>query len=98
MKNHSTKFGLLCLIVLMIAGCAKKKSEHDEHSKGWPEMDAFHFTMAEAYHPFKDSANLKPAKASAALLATDAEKWASSTLPEKMDNSETKEALAKLSA
>ena len=52
--------------------------------------------MAESFHPFKDSADLEPAKASAAAMAAAAEKWRSSPLPKKVDNEETKAKLQQL--
>lgn len=51
-------------------------------------MDAYHLIMAEAYHPLKDSANLAPAKANAEALAAEAEKWAASTFPERVNTDE----------
>jgi hypothetical protein len=46
--------------------------------------------MAETFHPYKDSANLEPARAKAGDLAASAEKWAAAKLPEKVDNDEMK--------
>jgi hypothetical protein len=83
------------VIMLIAFACASKKEEaHDEStatdSKEWKEMDEFHMLMAETFHPFKDSANLEPAKMQARELAGAAEKWASSPLPEKVNNDEMK--------
>ena len=91
---------LVFFITALVVACSGKKSEHAEGagSEEWPEMDAFHMSMAEAFHPFKDSANLKPAKESAARLAEDADKWAASKLPDKVNNDEVKASLKKLSA
>ena len=54
--------------------------------------------MADAFHPFKDSSNLAPAKSLAKVMAEEATKWESSTLPEKVDNEEMKTRLHKLNA
>jgi hypothetical protein len=84
--------------------CAKKGEDHDhEHSTEavaseaeWKEMDDFHVIMADAFHPFKDSANLEPVKTHAEHLATEAEKWAATTLPEKVNNDTVRAKLEKL--
>jgi len=96
----------LVVLSLTIAACGGKKHEegHDhehgaEASGGagdWKEMDSFHMIMAETFHPYKDSANLQPAKTHAEHLAMEADKWASSTLPEKVNNDATKANLEKL--
>ena len=52
--------------------------------------------MAEAFHPFKDSANLVPAKKMAEEMATEADKWASAPLPAKVNTEEVREELQKL--
>lgn len=59
-------------------------------------MDDFHMVMAETFHPYKDSANLEPAKTRAAELFASAEKWADSSIPEKVNNDEMKEKLETL--
>jgi hypothetical protein len=82
---------LLVLTLTLIFSCAtKNESSGDqpdsETAQGeWKEMDEFHMVMAEAFHPFKDSANLEPAKANASALASSAEKWASAPLPAKFE-------------
>jgi hypothetical protein len=67
-----------------------------EESDEWKEMDSFHMIMAEAFHPYKDSANLAPVKKMAEEMAIEADKWASASLPKKVDNEEVKEELQKL--
>ena len=52
--------------------------------------------MAEAFHPYKDSANLAPVKKMAEEMAIEADKWASASLPTKVDSEEVKEELQKL--
>lgn len=82
---------LLVGIVLMIAACSSKKEKHNGHdnrsagSEEWKEMDDFHTVMAEAFHPFKDSSDLEPAKNKASALVSAAEEWAHAPLPEKFD-------------
>ena len=99
---------VVVLSSLFITACGSKKQEeghdHEHHgaeatgSDGWKEMDNFHVIMAETFHPYKDSANLQPAKDHAEHLAMEADKWSSSTLPEKVNNDETKTRLEKLKA
>jgi hypothetical protein len=89
------------VIILITFACASKKEEAQEEgntpeSKEWKEMDEFHMLMAETFHPYKDSANLEPAKMQARELATAAEKWSSSPLPEKVNNDEMKAKLEEL--
>ena len=67
-------------------------SENDE----WPEMDAFHMTMAEAFHPLKDSGNVEPATRLMNQLADEADKWVEVPLPEKVNTDEMKARLQKL--
>jgi hypothetical protein len=81
------------------ASCTSKTestSTTTEESDEWKEMDSFHMIMAEAFHPFKDSSNLAPVKKLAEEMATEADKWASASLPTKVDNEEVKEELQKL--
>jgi hypothetical protein len=95
-----TKLFLAFIWTVALASCSKKEetqavaeeAEVDE----WAEMDSFHMIMAEAFHPFKDSANLEPVKTLAEEMATEAEKWAGATLPAKVDTDEVKALLAKL--
>jgi hypothetical protein len=96
---------LVVLFVLAMAvACGGKKEESTEAVEAteevsndeWPGMDEFHMIMAESFHPFKDSANLEPAKANAAEMARVAEQWASSALPEKVNNEAVKANLEQL--
>lgn len=86
----------IAFITLLAVACGSKKHEEAANNDAWPEMDEFHFIMAESFHPFKDSTNLEPAKANAAELAKVAEKWANAPLPEKVDTEEIKSDLAQL--
>lgn len=85
---------------LAIACGAKKEDDHGHShaadSKEWKQMDEFHMVMAETFHPYKDSANLEPVKSRANELATSAESWSKSELPEKVDTDEMKEKLERL--
>ncbi len=83
------------VVALLAAACGHKKEETIANDNEWPEMDEFHMIMAESFHPL-DSANLEPAKANAAAMAKAAEKWSNAPLPEKVNNDDTKENLAKL--
>jgi len=96
----------LMLPVLMIGALAfvlacsgKKEETADAHEavtgESWKEMDDFHMVMAEAFHPYKDSMNLEPAKAKAAEMAESAVKWFAAPMPEKVNTEEVK---AKLEA
>jgi hypothetical protein len=106
--NKQTFLNALAFAALMViaSSCSSKKEGaevHDhEHSAessaadAWKEMDEFHMVMAESFHPYKDSANLEPAKSKAAEMASSAAKWAGSPLPEKVNNEEVKSKLDQL--
>lgn len=86
-------------IFAFVLACSGKKDapataavNNDE----WPEMDEFHMIMAESFHPFKDSANLEPAKVNAPEMAALAEKWTAAPLPEKVNTDEVKATLEQL--
>jgi hypothetical protein len=102
MKRNTCTIILSLLLVVVIAGCDKKNAETngkegaDSDKKEWKEMDEFHMVMAETFHPYKDSANLAPAKAKAGDLVASADKWVSAGLPEKVDNDEMKTKLQQL--
>jgi hypothetical protein len=94
---------LVLFVIAMAVACSGKKEESTEtvaaeevSNDEWPLMDEFHMVMAESFHPFKDSANIEPAKANAAEMASVAEKWAGAALPEKVNNEEVKANLEKL--
>ncbi len=61
-------------------------------------MDSYHMIMAESYHPLKDSANLTPARANAESLAAEADKWAATALPERVNNDEMKARIESIKA
>lgn len=96
---------LKCLFVLAawvfaVVACTSKKGEQETASPQdqdeWPEMESFHMVMAEAYHPYKDSANLEPIKSLAENLAKESATWASAKLPSAVDNEQVKAKLEKL--
>ena len=62
----------------------------------WKPMDDFHMIMAESYHPFRDSADLGPAKANADALVVAAETWLNAPIPEKVNNDDVKGKLQEL--
>jgi hypothetical protein len=91
---------LFLAMLALAAACSTKKEEakSDEVAvaEEWPAMDAYHMVMAEAFHPFKDSANLEPVKAQAAELVKAADAWVNAPLPEKVNNDEVKAKLQSL--
>jgi hypothetical protein len=93
---------ILIFSALFFLDCGQKKEESAAKDANeleeWKEMDSFHMVMAEAFHPYKDSVNLAPAKEGAEALAAEAEKWAAAALPAKVDNEEIKAALQQLKA
>jgi len=93
-----TLYAFVIVAAMLTAACGNKKEETAANNEEWPEMDEFHMIMAESFHPYKDSANLEPAKANAAEMAKVAEKWANAPLPEKVNTDETKTTLAQLKA
>jgi PBP1b-binding outer membrane lipoprotein LpoB len=98
------KFLILVGLTLTFSSCTNKESATEQTEvttentdpDEWPQMDSFHMIMAEAFHPYKDSANLAPIKVLAEEIASEAETWAASSLPEKVDNDEVKDKLAQL--
>jgi hypothetical protein len=97
MKKLTSYLSILVAVALMIACSGKKEAtEAVANNDEWPEMDEFHMVMAESFHPYKDSANMEPARANAAEMAKVAEKWANAPLPEKVNNDEIKANLAQL--
>ena len=92
MKNQ-----ILILVLLASSFACSTRNHHDEKGE-WKELNSFHKIMAEAFHPLKDSGNVAPAKKLAIQLAEEADRWASSSLPEKVNNEEMKANLEKLKA
>lgn len=86
---------LFAISLLILFSCGGKHEEESDDVE-WKEMDDFHMIMADVYHPLKDSNNLAPIKKQSGELATSASTWATAKLPSKVDNDETKNALAEL--
>lgn len=85
-------------VVVAIVSCSKaNKSALESEAKEWKQMDDFHMIMAESFHPYKDSANLAPAKQMAKEMSEAAAQWASAELPDKVSNDEMKTSLQELS-
>lgn len=99
------KFKILVLISVLAIGftsCSTKENKVEAEAtteadpNEWPEMDSFHMIMAEAFHPYKDSTNLEPVKRLAEEMAVEADKWAATALPEKVNREEVKAQLNQL--
>ncbi|MBK7652330.1 MAG: hypothetical protein IPJ20_18700 [Flammeovirgaceae bacterium] len=89
------KFKFLILLLAIVVGytsCSTKEKSEPESATTpndpdeWPEMDSFHMIMSEAFHPYKDSANLEPVKRLAEEMAQEADKWAATSLPTKVNS------------
>jgi hypothetical protein len=99
MKLYTT---IYIMVTVSMFSCGNTKQEAHEHHEeetdqsDWKEMDEFHLIMAETFHPYKDSSNLEPAKTRVGELATAADRWASASLPEKVNNDEIKSKLQQL--
>ncbi|MDH4092572.1 MAG: hypothetical protein OEV74_09480 [Cyclobacteriaceae bacterium] len=96
------KTWLLFIIGLMVA-CNANKAHHEDQIKQnaiadeeWIAMDNFHLLMAECFHPFRDSADVEPAKRNAIAIASAAAEWLASPLPHKVDSDEIKSKLQQL--
>ncbi len=101
MKSLLLNRSVLIALIVLSWGCTAKKEAATDTSMEettWASMDAYHLIMADSYHPLKDSANLAPAKANAELLAAEAEKWAATALPERVNNEEMKGRIESLKA
>jgi hypothetical protein len=97
-KQNLVALGLLVFMVVLAACSSKKESTTSEalEEDTWESMDKFHMVMAESFHPYKDSANLAPAKANAAAMADAAREWLNAPLPEKVNTARVKAQLLQL--
>jgi hypothetical protein len=98
-KQHILYVFAFALAIIMSACTTKKENNHETQvaaSDEWPQMDEFHMIMAESFHPFRDSADIGPAKANADSLVAAAEMWLEAPIPEKVNNDEVKEMLQHL--
>ena len=106
MQSEKTNHFIVFLLVLGSVSCASKRDVAHDHQEGhhiadetvWKEMDDFHIVMAETFHPYKDSANLDPAKSRVLDLMTAADQWSSARIPDRVDNSEMRSKLRQLKA
>jgi hypothetical protein len=100
MKKISTLLSLALLVLLFACGGKKHEDHHEATASDsiWKGMDEFHFVMAESFHPFKDSANLEPAKKFAHEMDSVATVWYEAARPEKVNTDEVKAKLDKLKA
>jgi hypothetical protein len=107
MKTKCYAIYFIPLLMLLLTTCGKKGDhtghdhDHDTDVKGvsadaWPQMDNFHFVMAEVFHPYKDSANLQPARIKAPEMARAADLWVNEPLPGSMDTKEMRQKLTAL--
>ncbi len=98
MKIYFLRTSGLLFLMLLAAACSKKAESTEESAEAqeWPEMDSFHMVMAEAFHPFKDSTNLEPAKKLAEEMAVEAAKWQLAPIPQKVNNDDVKALLERL--
>jgi hypothetical protein len=90
---------IACALAIALSACTSKK--HGDHeiaadTDEWKPMDDFHMIMAESFHPFRDSADLGPAKANADAMMGAAETWLNAPIPEKVNNDEIKARLQEL--
>ncbi|MER3328995.1 MAG: hypothetical protein RIF34_05400 [Candidatus Kapaibacterium sp.] len=71
-RKNLIVFSLLLTIVTW--SCSSKTesaTDSDETaSEEWKGMDDFHMIMAESFHPYRDSANVAPAKQYAREMVT----------------------------
>jgi hypothetical protein len=98
MKTYLIAFSISVLMTCISCspkGNSESSTEQADDSE-WVDMDSFHLMLTEAFHPYKDSANLEPARQIAKGLAANAEMWASHPLPEKVNNHEVRAKLTKL--
>lgn len=87
---------IFSVIILSIVWACGSKSTETEDDVEWKAMDDFHTIMADVYHPLKDSNDLVPIKGGSGKLSAEATKWRQSGLPDKVNDKETEELIAKL--
>lgn len=98
MKTSHLKIVFVFLSLLIACSSVKNlpTKEKNTLSNDWKEMEDFHMIMAESFHPYMDSSNLKPAKANAVQLYELAQEWQSASLPAKVNNDAVKQKLEQL--
>ncbi|MCB0488819.1 MAG: hypothetical protein KDC99_10090 [Cyclobacteriaceae bacterium] len=91
---------LLFVVAIMFWSCGQQSSNDSQAEQAQPEewmgMDEFHMVMAESFHPYRDSANIEPAKQYAKEMLVAVEAWSNNPLPEKVDNDEVRQLMADL--
>ena len=87
---------LSLLLILSMTACSTKNSESKDSFEEWKEMQSLHEIMADAFHPYKDSANLAPARELAKELMEQSSSWAEASLPERVNNDDMKMKLQSL--
>ncbi|HMG92760.1 MAG TPA: hypothetical protein VK589_22035 [Chryseolinea sp.] len=98
-KQYVLYITAITLAIIVSACTTKRENQHETEvvdADEWPQMDEFHMIMAESFHPFRDSADIGPAKANADSLVASADKWLNSQIPSKVNNEEVKEMLQNL--
>lgn len=91
----------LFFLGLMLVACspkAEKEEVTESEDSEWIGMDDFHMVMAESFHPFRDSANLEPAKALAKEMVAAAEQWISNERPKRVATDEVGQLMNDLKA
>jgi hypothetical protein len=101
MTKQNILYIIACVLAIVITACTTKKENQHETDvvvadDEWPQMDEFHMIMAESFHPFRDSADIGPAKANADSMVVAADHWLNSPIPAKVNNDEVKEMLQHL--
>lgn len=102
--NRLLYAGAVVLTTWMMVQCSGNRQDESNEAvteevaddDEWKGMDDFHMVMAESFHPYKDSANLEPAKQLAAEMADLAARWADDPLPAKVDTDNVRQMLDEL--
>lgn len=93
---------LLLFTAILIWSCSQQPASENQTEETQPEewtgMDEFHMVMAESFHPYRDSANIEPAKQYAAEMVAAAEAWSKNTIPSRVDNEEVRKLMDQLKA
>lgn len=90
---------LLIVFVVLTWSCQKTSNEsqtEETQAEEWLGMDEFHMVMAESFHPYRDSANLEPAKQYAAELVATVDNWSKNPLPSRVDNEDVRKLMEDL--
>lgn len=95
------KLSAICLlIILTVWACSSKTESAAEETEAevaeWTGMDDFHMLMAESFHPYRDSANVEPAKQLAVEMVNSVNSWIEQELPSRVDNDEVRQMLKEL--